>query len=481
MTSRQASAGRRTENTGILSDLMSVFAPKTARETQSVTQAGEEKKRWYKHPLFRKLLFAFISLLLAMLLWGYVLMTQNPDREITITGVPTKLESGSEADIVSRNLTVYGNISDVLKKVDVTVAAPLTEVSKITADNITATVSLNNIYSAGTYELEVKAVCNMAGVDAKVVSVEPSKLSIIVDDTVSRSVPITCECIGELPEAYWHDEPMLFTTSIPLEGARSDLENVEGAVCYIDLTGLTSTFTRSVELTVLDNNGDPMDNSIFTNVIPSVNVMMKVLPHKHVNIMYELTDLEQIPDIYEIQNESLSVSTLNIAAEAEVLAGLETINAVPVSVSAIEAMGEHVFTLKLTGIPSGAVILDGVDKNDIQLTITVGDKYVLKHYYDIPIRFVGQAEGLDYTYEMTQTDLTLYGPARLINSFVSSDIIISVNLADRGPGDYELELEYKFEDPNQFNDMTVSFPKDKVRVTVTEAPVLNQTGEGGGL
>ena len=482
MQLRTAGAKRRTASESLINNIVNIFAPKAEKaERDAASGTGEERARWYKHPLFRKILFAFFSLLLAMFLWGYVLMNQNPDREKTITGITPKFESGSEADITSRKLTVYGNISDVLKKVDVTIAAPLTEISRITADDITATVSLNNIYSAGTYELEVKAVCNPVGVDAKVISVEPSRISITLDDTVSRSVPIACEFVGRLPEGFWHDQPMLFTTSIPLEGARSDLENVEGAVCYIDLNGLTSTFTRSMELTVLDNNGNKMDNSLFTNVIPSVNVQMRVLPHKHVNILYELTDTEQIPDIYEIQSETLSVSTLDIAAEADVLAGLETIGSVPISVGGIDSAGDYTYTLKLTGIPGGAVILDDVDRNNIQLVVTVGDRYVTKHYYDIPISFTGLAAGLACDYEFTQTDLVLYGPARLINSFVSSDIKISVNLAGRGPGEYDLDLEYKFEDPATFDDMQVSLLHDKVRVIIELLPNFNETNGDGNL
>ena len=93
----------------------------------------------------------------------------------------------------------------------------------------------------------------------------------------------------------------------------------------------------------------------------------------------------------------------------------------------------------------------------------------------------GLAAGLACDYEFTQTDLVLYGPARLINSFVSSDIKISVNLAGRGPGEYDLDLEYKFEDPATFDDMQVSLLHDKVRVIIELLPNFNETNGDGNL
>ena len=92
MQLRTAGAKRRTASESLINNIVNIFAPKAEKaERDAASGTGEERTRWYKHPLFRKILFAFFSLLLAMLLWGYVLMNQNPDREKTITGITPTL------------------------------------------------------------------------------------------------------------------------------------------------------------------------------------------------------------------------------------------------------------------------------------------------------------------------------------------------------------------------------------------------------
>ena len=446
-------------------------SPKESPDTQAKSAEGAEndlnagsddKKAVDKTGIVKKVIYAVVSLFLAMLLWGYVLMDQNPDREKTVTNITPTFESGAVADLDTRKLTIYGNISEILQNVNVTVSAPLTDVMRIDANNIAATVSLTDVHEAGTYELEVKATSNIG----RVTSVEPSKITVTVDDVIIRNVPVKWDIVGTMPEAYWHDDPSIPTTSIDLEGARTDIENVSSAVCYIDVTGVTSSVNRSIPLKILDNDGNVLSNSIFKRSIPAVNVQMKVLPHKHVNINYELIDREQIPDIYEIQGETLSVSSIDIAAEPDVLAALETIEAAPISVASINETGDYEYILSLGGIPEKAVILDDVDINSIQLTVTVSDRYISANYTNVPISFVNENPEFSYEYSFKSVDITVYGPAKLVGGFVTSDIMVIVNLAGRGMGDYDIDIESKPLNVETFGDMTITFSEPMVHVKI---------------
>ena len=248
---QEAGVKKRTAAGEIVSRMAGLFGSK--RQAQSAAQgAGDgEKLPWYKREWFRTVLYIVLSLLIAMLLWGYVLMSQNPARIKTYTGVTPTFEAGGEADLIAKKLIVYGDIEEILKDVTVTVSAPLRNISKVTAKDIAATVSLADVRAAGTYDLEVKAVCS----GGTVVSVEPSTVSVVIDDLASRSVPVTYAFSGELPEGYWHGEPTLLDATTTLEGARGVLANVSKAVCYIDLENVTESVNRSIQLTLLDNDG----------------------------------------------------------------------------------------------------------------------------------------------------------------------------------------------------------------------------------
>ncbi len=419
---------------------------------------------WYKLPLIRRLFFGIVSILLAMLMWGYVLMEQNPDRTKVFYDIAPTIESGAEADLTARKLTIYGNISEILGRVNVTVSAPITDLSKVKQRDITATVSLSDVHSAGTYTLEIKATCS----SGTVVKVEPSRIQITVDDVASRTVPIKWAFTGELPEGYWHDTPQLYTAHTQLEGAKTDLQNVSEAVCLIDLTDVTSSINRSIPLIVLDKDGNQLDSSLFKNIIPSVNISMKVLPHKVFDVTYNIIDRDQLPDIYEIRSETLSVTQIDIAADPDTLEAISGIFADPISIGDIDNTGSYNYTLSLKGIPDSAKIIDGTDKNDVRLTVVVVDAYMEKTY-QLPIQFVGEDPNYSYEYSFTSVAITISGPAKAVNSFVTSEIVLSVNVASRGPGVYDILIEWKPASGETIGDLTIAIANPRVNVYISPA------------
>lgn len=425
----------------------------------------DERTPWYKLSLTKRIIYAVLSLLLAMLLWGYVLMTRNPPRTKTFQNVSLSFESGTEADLILRKLMVYGKVSDVLKPVAVTVSAPLTDISKIRENNITATVSLNDVPAAGTYSLEIKATSTIG----TVVNIEPSTVEIEVDDIVSRLVSISYDFVGELPEGYWHDTPVLSDVTATIEGARSNIERVDKAICYIDLTGVTESINSLKLLSIIDTDGSEMDRSAFKTVIPSVSVQMNVLPHKHVMINYEIADIDQLPDIFEVQSVTLNYDSLDIAAPADVLASIDEINADPVYLSTVTSAESKTIPLSIHGIPEGAVVLPGGDPNNIQLTVVIADKQTEQLFRDVPIKFVGESENYTYKYAFDTVNVRLTGPARLIREILSSDFLIAVNVEGRGVGEYDLILESSIADTERFADIGIEILMSTVHVSIRPA------------
>lgn len=422
-----------------------------------------DRKPWFKLPLAKRIVYGVLSVLLAMLIWGYVLVTKDPMRRKTFNDVAITFESGGEADILSRNLTVYGDLSETLKQASVTVSAPLTEMSKLKSDSISATVSLNTVYAAGTYDLEVKATSSIG----TVVSIEPSTVRIVVDDIVRLSVPIAYDFEGELPEGYWHDAPVLSSLNTTVSGAKSDLMNVSRAICYIDLNNVTESMNRTIQLRVLDKEGLEIPSSVFKDVIPAVTVQMRVLPHAHFPILYEIADEDKLPDIFEITDASLNYSTIDIAAEPDAFRELTAVNSDPVFLGTVTEAGTYTIPLTLTGIPANSVIIDGTNPQNVQLSVTVGEKRREQKFENVPVRFVGEDDSFIYDFGFDTVDVTVSGPTRLVQGFVTSDMTVSVNVAGRAPGEYDLNLEYTLKDFDLFADLSVTFSTPTVHVTIT--------------
>lgn len=425
-----------------------------------------ERKPWYKIPLWRRIVYFTLSLLLAVFLWGFVLMSQNPDREKTFTDIQIHFESGAEADLIARKLAVYGNLNEILESVSVTVSAPLTDVSKMDSSNISATVSLSSIHEAGTYELEIKATSTVGTVK----SVEPSTVEVEIDDLVSLTVPVSYQFTGELPEGYWHDTPSLLSTTATVEGAKNDIINVSNAVCSIDLTGLTKSVNSAYPLTLLDSNGNEVSKDVFKNMIPAVTVRMTVLPHKQVPILQpEIVDDELSTDIFEITEQYLTVEYLDIAAEQEVLDSLTELECEEVRITNVYDPVTKTFIVKFTNMPDGCTVLGGVDVSTIQFRVVITERIVEQIFVGLPITVFGEAEGYDYSFDFANADVRVTGPARLIQGLVSSDITVILNVRGKTAGEYDIELEYTITDFDLFANLQIEFMRLIVHVTVTES------------
>ena len=84
-----------------------------------------------------------VALLFAILLWGYVLTDQNPQRTKTVANVNTSFEG--EAELLAQGLCVRGDRKEVLSNVTVQVRTQITNYASLGSGQVNAAISLRNI------------------------------------------------------------------------------------------------------------------------------------------------------------------------------------------------------------------------------------------------------------------------------------------------------------------------------------------------
>ena len=187
---------------------------------------------WLKGFFTKNLALKIVSLLFAMLIWGYVMVEVNPKRVKTITDVP--ISFSGESSLHDRGLAVRGDRDDILRNVTVRVKVQLTDYTGLDASDISASVSLRPVNKADTYKLKIDATSSLGTVE----NVSPSEITIEVDELATMLVPIDVEYSGELPEGYWKSEPTLASQSIKVSGPRDDVSTISKAICTINLACL---------------------------------------------------------------------------------------------------------------------------------------------------------------------------------------------------------------------------------------------------
>jgi len=399
-----------------------------------------------------------ISLVFAMLLWGYVMMETNPDRTKIITEIPVSFSG--ENELHERGFAVRGDHDEILRSVTARVSVELTKYTGLDASDVSATVSLRSISKAGTYKLKVNSTC----ADGTVLSVSPSEIVVEVDELATRIVPIEVAYSGELPEGYWKSEPTLGSQTISVSGPADDVSVVSKAICTIDLEERTSSCNESILLNYVDAAGESVSSSLFLNQLPSVVVKMDVLRMITVPVRAREAVLggDSLAANYEIYDVVSTPPAVRLVGSESALAGITGIDIEQIDVSGSSSSVQVPVTLTA---PEGTVLLDPpeatvyVDIREIQETVEL---------QGVKIEIRGLEDGLTAELSETESDIAITGKISHMRRLERKDVAIYADLTGLAPGSYEVELSVAVPDETMQTELSWIMTVSKVVVTVKE-------------
>lgn len=371
-----------------------------------------------------------VSLVFAMLLWGYVLMMQDPVRTKTISNVSVSLEG--EADLLARNLVICGN-----KQFDdavIRVKTQLTQYADLNADDITATISLTGISEKGTYEITVGA----KSATGTVVSISPSKVTIEVDTLVTRRVPVEINLTGAMPDGFWANGPVISRNEVEIEGAAQDVASVVNAGADIDLTGCTASINRSVLLTLYDKDGNEVSGDLFLGAVPSVSFSMEVKNMKEVPVdtASALLGADNLPTNFELVSCTIvsGPSAVRLVGDAETLGRISSIALEPIDISGTKENLRQTFAMI---VPDGVSLLD---EDTVELYIEIREKSASVSFMEMPIDVRGLGRKLNATLSAEAADIVISGRISLVNLLERNDVTLYIDLTNYAAGTHEVPI-----------------------------------------
>ena len=393
------------------------------RASSADTDAAEKKTKWFRRPLVRKLGYLFISLLIATTLWGYVLMSENPDRMKHVSDVPLKFEGGSEADLRSRGFVVLGESQNLLPDVTVTVKTKLNDLpsfgNSAGGEIVSASVSLQGINAPGEYECDVIASTTIG----TVYSVEPRTVKITVDELVTRTIPITCAVTGDLPAGYWNGDVQLAATSIDITGPRSSISNIVRANCVLNLDGRTESVNAAFELTLIDSSGQ----------IAAASSIVGALPSTGRDDNYEASYTVK-PSVLSIVASQDVIDKIKLALES---VDRTTIYVDPIDISDMQPGETRLFERSVLGLPSNIQLLT---ENNFTVSVQLEEATISRTFSDIELsRIVGEDHTrFIYNYDSRSCSVIISGKSGFVNSLSAEDLLLTLNVSGCSEGTHTL-------------------------------------------
>ena len=412
--------------------------------------------KFLKNLFTKNILIKFLSLLFAMLVWGYVMMDQNPMRIKTVENVAVNFDA--EGDLIARKLVVRSDRNQALKSITVKVNTELTKYADLDASDITASISLRGVSGPGIYTIMIDATTP----DGTVVNVSPSEVTIEIDNLAKKRIPVEVSLNGELPDGYWNGEPETTNSYVDIEGALKDISSIVKAVCPIDLTGRTESYNESASVELQNAAGEAVNVTLLGEV-PAIPIKLSILRMAQlpVNVDAAITGKENLPVNYEIVGYSVSPSSnITVIGDRETIEALTGVDIEPIDVSNEKESVEQEVQLLL---PEGVTSLNG---NTIQVRVNIRQKMQTLSFSAVPVEVQGLGKKLAATLNLSSTNVTITGQVSLMSALSRDDVVVYADVTGLSAGTYQVELRLGLPNESMLSEVTYTIAAGYAEVII---------------
>ena len=292
----------------------------------------------------RNKLQKLIALLSSMVLWFFVMDTQNPvingsyDVPLTMANIP----SGYKAVFAEQNIRVR-------------LSAPRSYFIDYGVNNIRAFANLQNYSAEGEYEIPVEA-SYPKGFELE--SVNPATIHVQLDPFIEKQMPAEVIVTGSPVENSVVSQLEKSSEQLTLIGPKTAVTEVKRVIGYIGLSNNAETFDILVPMTAIDGNGREVRGVRVAPSVITVTVHIESeLQKKTVPVVANIS----VPDGREVSETIIAPQSVEISGRAEILNSIESIKTEPLNFS----VNAKTFTGKLKlDLPEGVT----ADANEVEIT-----------------------------------------------------------------------------------------------------------------
>lgn len=372
-----------------------------------------------------KLISFLISLAIAFGLWLYVVSFVSTESTQTIYNIPVVFE-GETVMTTDRNLMIT---SGDTQTVNLKLTGSRSDLKKVDKDNIVIKIDLTKVYDPGKHELTY-TIGYPAGVANDAFSVEkyPAAVTIVVEQKLTREVPVEIVYSGSAPEGFLVDQEnaVLDYSFVSVVGPSSVVEQIDHARIEVDLENQTESISQNYRYTLCDEADNPVDVAMVTTNVAEVHLDLRI------------QRFEEIPLVLTINygggaeshttNISVEPKTIKVSGSEVLLANLTELNLGTIDLAAITEDTEQMFPINL---PEGVTNLSGIDEALVKISF-IG--LSMEEFTISQIRVINVPEGLEYELINQAIKVTLRGETPLIMALTPEDIEIVVDLTGKEIG-----------------------------------------------
>lgn len=366
----------------------------------------------------------FTALVLAIIVWVSAVSSADPNEEREYSAPIPITVLGLDPDLV-----VTGQYDDEVK---VSIRAPRSVQERLAAnpDAIHAYINLSGL-KAGEHTLEPQIAIDLS--PTRLTLVSPSEITLKLENILSKEVPVEIRQNGALPIGYTAGTPVLSQDSALVIGPESQVLKVEQVVASVDLSNIITSISRQVELKALDARGVIVTGINLNPTQVTVDIPITQLGGYR-NVFVKIVTTGQIAQGFYLTGIMADPPNITIySTDPELAANMPAfIETTPLNLNGAFESFEKDVSLNL---PEGIVVV-GDQQVTIKVNISAIQSSILLTGIQVEISNLGQ--GLKAALSPDRVDIYVSGPLYLLDKLNAADIIVTLDLANKTPGTYQL-------------------------------------------
>ena len=294
----------------------------------------------------RNLPAKIIALVVAVVLWLFVMNEQNP-----------QIEGSFTVAVDLRNVPEGYKVTQTEKSVKLKVRGARSFFVSAEPEGFKAYADLDGLDS-GEHEVKVKTVLPQG---FELVDAQPETVSVTLDKIVRRSVRVDLIVTGSASAGYTVGKISQSANTTVIEGPESRVAEVDRVIGYVGLSGNRDDFTLQVPLTPINSDGKAVDDVELLARTVEVSVQLaRGLTRKIVSVHPVLDDV--LPEGFTLGEVQVEPTKIEIAGDAALISKVASIDTERIVISDMKESGKKTVHL---AIPNGVAI------SNREVTVTV--------------------------------------------------------------------------------------------------------------
>jgi YbbR domain-containing protein len=363
-----------------------------------------------------------ISILVAVLLWMYVISEQNPYIIHIYRDVPVKLNNLDTANFALKE-------GEAGFKVSVRVRGRRATISELTKSEIKAEVNLR-----GRMEGEnLIPVAVTVPDNVELLDINPPEIMVTLETIIEKQVPIVVRLTGTPAGGFAAMDPSAKPGEAVLKGARSVVESVKSAFVSVDISGKNRDVKGNFPLRVVDEKNGEVKNITFRP--ETVDVIVPIV---------KKADVEVIPKItgspaggYAVSDITVVPLTLSVTGEDEVV---ESLNELYTEGLDITGLSQDIQKEVKVILPEGVRPVRG-EKDTVTVFINIEKEVEGSLKITKEVDVINLQDGYEAVIEPVEITLNFKGLRQFVDNVKEDDINIYVNLKNLKQGVYNAKLQ----------------------------------------